>query len=98
MNKKTRDEFVDLFAEGFQGLVVPEINKLDEKIDKVGEKLTKVENRLEKVENRLEKVENRLEVVEVKLDRVAANQLEDRTVLKDHEKRIKKSESVRILA
>ncbi len=46
----------------------------------------------------LKKVEQRLDVVDRKLDRVAANQLDDKYIIKDQEKRIKKLESRRVLA
>lgn len=78
MNQKTREEFIDLFAEGFAGVVAPEIDSLRKDMEEgfagVNKRLQTVENSLESVENRLETVENRLEAVEVKLDRVAANQ------------------------
>lgn len=72
MNKQTRKDFIDLFAEGFQGVVVPEIEELRKDMDKG---FKNVNEKLNNVEGRLKTVENRLESVEVKLDRVAANQL-----------------------
>lgn len=88
MDKQTRKDFVDLFAESFEAVVAPEIEDLRKDMEKG----------FAGVNSRLTTVENRLEAVEIKLDRVAANQLEDRTVLKDHDKRIKKLESGRALA
>lgn len=88
MDKKTRKDFIDLFAEGFEAVVAPEIEELRKE----------VKQGFSGVNKRLETVKNRLEAVEVRLDRVAANQLEDRTQLKDNEQRIKKLESRRALA
>lgn len=88
MNKKTREEFIDLFAEGFEGVVAPEIDEIKQDMEKG---FNKVDKKLKNVEDRLETMENRLDVVERKLDRVVDNHI-------THEGRIKKLESRQVLA
>lgn len=59
MTDHDRNEFINLFNVGFEQVVLPHIERIDEKLENV-------ENRLEGVENRLETVESRLDVVEEK--------------------------------
>lgn len=94
MDKQARDEFIDLFAEGFQGLVVPEIESLRKDMDRG---FTEVNKRLRNIESRLDTAESRLESVGIRLDRVIANQLEDRSKTKNVDERVKKLEGRRAL-
>ena len=79
LTKQDKDEIKDIMVDVIQDVVMPAFEIVATKED-----LEKVEQRLD---NRLNKVENRLESVEMKLDRVAANQLEDRTKIKKLESR-----------
>jgi len=49
MNKKAREEFIDLFAEGFEGVVVPEI---DESRKEMRQGFKDVNKRLQNVERK----------------------------------------------
>ncbi len=89
MDEKTKREFINLFNEGFEEIVRPEIEYLREGMEG---RFDKVDNRLDNVESRLGNVEHRLEAVDRKVDRIAAKQLDQESELKEHGKRLKKVE------
>lgn len=76
MDDKTRQEFINLFNQGFQELVVPQLDELIE-----GQ---------ERIENRLETIEIRFDVVERKLDRVVDDHIEIKSKVEEHDKQIKR--------
>lgn len=86
LTKKDKTDIKEIVVDVIKDVVLPAFETIATKND------------LKKVENRLGTVETRLDVVERKLDKVVDNQLEDRAKFADHEKRIKKLESRRVLA
>ena len=80
MDDKTRQDFIEIFAEGFQGLVVPEINQLRKEMKQGFSSMNK----------RLETVEIRLDIVDRKLDRVVDENIVMKNKVEDHDKQIKK--------
>ena len=87
LTKKDKSDIKDIVVDVIKEVVLPVFETVATKDD-----LKRTEQRLD---NRLDKVEQRLDVVDSKLDKVAANQLDDKYTIKDHEKRLKKLESRR---
>lgn len=73
-------DMIHVFNQGYEELVMPDIERLDTKMDKV--------------ENRLGRVENRLEQMDRKLDVVTAKSFDNEAKLKNHDLRIQKVEKV----
>lgn len=90
LTKEDKDDIKEIVVDVIQEVVMPAFETVATKAEMNG--------RFDGVEKRLEAVETRLDIVDRKLDRVAANQLDDKYVLKDYEKRIKKLESRRVLS
>jgi len=82
LTKKDKGDIKDIVVDVIKEVVIPAFETVATKED------------LRKVEQRLD---NRLDVVDRKLDKVAANQLDDIFIIKDHEKRIKKIESSKLI-
>ena len=70
MNDKTRTEFILLFNQGFEEVVLPEIISFEEKMDqgfrKVNSKLDNLERRLDADAIKLDDHENRIKKSESK--------------------------------
>lgn len=86
MDDQTKKEFILLFNQGFEEVVVPAIDDLRKEITQ----------EFKGVKQRLSQVENRLEVLDRKVDNIVANRLDDQEKLRDHEKRLKRLEVSRI--
>lgn len=56
MDDKIKQEFINLFNQGFQELVVPLIDELIEGQERIGKSLGTVETRLDVVERKLDRV------------------------------------------
>lgn len=73
MDKKAKKETLDLFAEAFHEVVVPELETIKEvmatkeDIDRIGRKLVKIDDNLERYGNRLDNHEKRITKVESRL-------------------------------
>ncbi len=103
MNKKSNNDpaeildtqfekkFIRLFNQGFEEVVIPQL-------EEIGKDIEGVKKGLNQVENRLDSIETRLGSLDRKVDRVVANQLDDKYILKTCEKRITKLESQKIAA
>lgn len=75
-----KTDMIHVFNDGYEELVMPDIESLDIKMDKV--------------ENRLGRVEDRLEQMDRKLDVVTAKSFDNEAKLKNHDLRFQKVEKV----
>ncbi len=62
MDQKTKDDFIKLFNQGFEEVVLPQLEELG--------------RRLGSVENELGTIQNRLDIIERKLDRNLDKEME----------------------
>lgn len=85
LDQQFDQKFIRMFNQGFEEVVLPQIESLKEEMNQ----------KFEGVDERFNKVESQLERLEFKVDRIADNQLEDRSQLKEHGARIKKLEAHR---
>jgi predicted nuclease with TOPRIM domain len=72
MDDKTKEDFIQLFNQGFEEVVRPEIEELSQDIKKIDERLDHLEQRMDRMENTLDRVadkvtshETRLKTIEV---------------------------------
>lgn len=87
MDEQTKKEFISLFVQGFQEVMIPALDDLEKEIN---QRFEQMEHRFEQMEYRFDVIETRLDVVERKLDRSLDEPI-------DHENRLKKLESRRAL-
>lgn len=98
MDDKTREDFIGLFNDGFTEVVMPQIERIDNKLENIENRLDGVEDRLDGMEGRLATVENRLESVDRKVDRILDKQLDHNDELQNQGKKILKLEKSHITA
>lgn len=102
MDDQTKKDFIDIFNQGFEEVVSPEIEALRQEanshVNEIKNHLEKVENRLETVEDRLETVEDRLESLERKSDLILGKQLDSEHILGKHDKRITNLENKKVVS
>lgn len=61
MNKKQKDDMLKVFAEGFHGVVVPELEKIDGKLDTGGEDLKEVKMAVDSLDRKFDAQQTRLD-------------------------------------
>lgn len=67
MDTNTKRDFILLFNQGFEEVVLPHIREINGRLDKVDIRLDQIEIRLDNVEVRLDRVENKLDLINDKL-------------------------------
>lgn len=72
MDDKLKHDFIALFNQGFEEVVMPQIAILDEEIQGIKKTLHNMEQRMDRIEQRMDHMEQRMDRIENKLDRIAA--------------------------
>lgn len=80
MNETEREEFVKVFMEGFEAVVVPHLEEFYTRFDRIDGKLEQHDRRFDDVESRLNRIERKLNAVVERQDdhSVRIKNLEDK--------------------
>lgn len=97
MDDKTRQEFILIFNQGFEEVVIPAIEDLRREMNlgfkKVNQRFEDMDKRFESIDRRFEDMDARFDRLERKVDTISEKQLETDNTLVTHGKRISKLES-----
>lgn len=89
MDEKAKKEFILLFNQGFEEVVLPQLEEIRDDLKDVKKELRDVKTELKDVKEEQKKQGIRLDRIDNKLDKVSAKQL-------DHDKRIHKLEKKQV--
>lgn len=91
MDDKFKKDFITLFNQGFEEVVLPVIEDMQGDIEEIKEDIKSLDNRVGNVENRLDRIENRLDSV---VDNINGHNIRLKTIesipIIAHELKIKK--------
>ncbi|MBI4035083.1 MAG: hypothetical protein HY381_01645 [Candidatus Chisholmbacteria bacterium] len=59
MDDKTKDDFIKLFNQGFEEIVLPHIERIDQGMEDLKNRLDRVEGRLDTLERKIERSTDR---------------------------------------
>lgn len=76
MDDDTKKDFILLFNQGFEELILPVVERIDERLENLEGKVENIENRMEGMEDKMENMEDRMgnmedrmQIMDRKLDR-----------------------------
>jgi len=99
MEEKDKKEFINIFNEGFEQVVLPHIERLDEKIERLDEKIERLDEKVERLDEKVEKLsqENSFEHEKInrKLNSIIDRQDSCEETLKAHHFKISKLEKAK---
>ncbi len=67
MDDKTKRDFILLFNQGFEEVVLPQIKEIYKRLDLIEDRLDKLEKRIETLEIRIGQIDNKLDLMNDKL-------------------------------
>lgn len=81
MDDNTKKDFILLFNQGFEELVLPVVERIDERLENL-------EGKVETIENRVENMEDRMESMDRKLDRFTERVVDTENLANSNTQRI----------
>jgi hypothetical protein len=70
MNKKQKEEFIELFSQSFKEVVLPSLEDMQTDINELKETTYRIEERLEKHDNHLERHDTKLDNHEKRISKL----------------------------
>jgi predicted nucleic acid-binding Zn-ribbon protein len=92
MDEDTKKEMRLLFNQGFEEVIVPVLDDMEEEVNETNGHIKGIRGEIKSLEN---KMEDRFDNLERKVDNISAVQLEHTSKLSEYDEKIKKLESKR---